>query len=307
MWWWLVWVTYCVSECISIIMIAVVCLLTRPRQNGVFSPRYAPNNLRLLQLVFYDNVSRFVSRSYFEGGPFPILNMQQFDHFDELFGDQIWDPDMVFGSGAAALAAAAPPPMNMNECLVIEYPTPSSTDGQTYFPRLAIATLEKQPVAKDEKEEAPTPTLRRRTTNSGSSGASSSTFSTLSNSSDTAITVDVYSDRRNSIPPSFLSTSSSSLLPPSAHRNRSISAGNYFTNPHTTSTTTTTSTTSYNLFDKNHSTEEQQPIMDTDCGELVHIESASSSSSSSPFLEDEKDEGEGGSGGWLYNSSNKNL
>eukprot|EP00026_Physarum_polycephalum_P003808 Phypoly_transcript_03824.p1 GENE.Phypoly_transcript_03824~~Phypoly_transcript_03824.p1 ORF type:complete len:766 (+),score=217.76 Phypoly_transcript_03824:263-2299(+) len=130
MWWFVVWVTFCVSELVTIVMVVAVCYLTRPRENGVFSPR-----------------------SYFEGGPFPILNMQQFDHFDELFGDQIWDPDMVFGNNAAALAAqSSHPQIDVANSLVIEYPVPSFPEKESgapnpvtnYFPRLAIATLEKE-------------------------------------------------------------------------------------------------------------------------------------------------------------------
>jgi len=130
MWWFLVWVTFCVSECVTICMVVAVCILTRPRENGVFSPR-----------------------AYFENGSFPILNMQQFDHFDELFGDQIWDPDLIFGTGAGDSVNAAPQ-IDMSEALVIEYPTPQFSAGKEagYFPRLAIATLEKEKEKEKDKD-----------------------------------------------------------------------------------------------------------------------------------------------------------
>lgn len=52
MWWFLEWVTSCVSECVTIVMVLAVCLLTRPRLNGVFSPRYLFIYFIIIKLSF---------------------------------------------------------------------------------------------------------------------------------------------------------------------------------------------------------------------------------------------------------------
>lgn len=191
MWWFLEWVTSCVSELVTIVMVVSVCLLTRPRLNGVFSPR-----------------------SYFESGSFPVLNMQQFDHFDELFGDQIWDPDLVFGGNPNSNSNSNFPPslpaIDLSEALVIEFPVPLLSKDISYFPRLAIATLEKDKKDNDNNNNDNNNNrmnLRRRTT---SSSSSSSLSPSLANSTSALLP----GSERSSLSLSSLSSNSPLLLSP---------------------------------------------------------------------------------------------
>jgi hypothetical protein len=122
--WYLLWVNYCVSELIALVMVSVVAFLLRPRENGAFS-----------------------TRAFLEGNPFPILNMQNLDHFDEFFGEHLLDPDMVLMNAGMRDGPQADD-FDMTTTLVIEYPAPtvlSSSGKPVHYPRLALATLEKPP------------------------------------------------------------------------------------------------------------------------------------------------------------------
>jgi len=93
---------------------------------------------------------------FLEGNPFPILNMQNLDHFDELFGDQLLDPEMVLMNAGLRdnNHLLDGNDIDMDTIVVIEFPSPSilSSSGKiVHYPRIALATIDKQllPVEQD--------------------------------------------------------------------------------------------------------------------------------------------------------------
>eukprot|EP01112_Ceratiomyxa_fruticulosa_P012220 TRINITY_DN3376_c0_g1_i1.p1 TRINITY_DN3376_c0_g1~~TRINITY_DN3376_c0_g1_i1.p1 ORF type:complete len:578 (+),score=69.77 TRINITY_DN3376_c0_g1_i1:571-2304(+) len=121
MFWYIFWVYYCAAEVVSLIMVFVVVFLLKPNERGVFS-----------------------SRSFFESPQFPILNMQ-FENFDEVFGDQGWDPEMVLHSGALNLEPSVSDGISNGSTIVIEYPSRKGSNGAKYspMPPLVVGILEK--------------------------------------------------------------------------------------------------------------------------------------------------------------------